>query len=217
MDYDEVGNKPSFPVTIAIYPLRLQALLGAQAELAANPEIRRARWDGLAARGLRAQLRTGSLLTGQIFVAFDFFPNAPPAHIDWTRNPPALPTIPSLMEEVQQSVVNIVQKIDKMPLEQIGMDVRQSLGTLNRTLTSTDKLVKGFESELTPSVKATLNDARKTLQSADQVLTADSPVMYETRELIRELNKTALSLRELTDYLDRHPEALIRGKKGGGQ
>jgi len=216
MEYDKVTDKPSFPVTIAIYPLRLQALLGGQAEIANDPEVRRAKWDGLVAKGLRAQLRTGSLLTGQIFVAFDFFTNAPAAQINWTRNPPALPTIPSVLEEVQQSVVNIVHKIDKMPLEQIGLNLRQSLATLDRTLTSTDKLVKGFESEVTPSVKATLKEARKTLHSADQVLTADSPFMYETQELIRELSKTARSLRELTDYLDRHPEALIRGKKGGG-
>src|SRR5262249_1741523 len=153
-------------------------------------EALRARWDAMVARGFRAQLRSGSILTGQMYVAIDFFPNAPKAEIDWTRNPPVLPTIPSTLEEVQQSVVNIVHKIDNMPLDEIGIDLGQSLGTLNRTLTSTDKLVKGFDSDITPAVRATLADARKTLQSANKTLSADSPLLYETQELMRELNKT---------------------------
>ena len=45
-------------------------------------------------RGLRAQLRSGNLLTGQLFVAFDFFPNAPKAKIDWSREPVELPVMP---------------------------------------------------------------------------------------------------------------------------
>jgi len=217
MEYDEVRSRASFPVTVAIYPLRMQALMSGGVELAKDESVRRIRWDGLIARGLRGQLRTGSLLTGQIYVAMDFFPNAPQAQIDWTRTPPALPTIPSALEQVQESLVSIIHKIDKMPLDQIGIDLRQSIGTLNRTLNSADKFVKGFDAEITPAAKATLENARKTLQKADRALAADSPLMYETQELLRELNKTAQSLRELTDYLERHPETLIRGKKEGRQ
>jgi paraquat-inducible protein B len=182
-----------------------------------DEESRRARWDVMVARGLRGQLKTGNLLTGQLYVDLDFLPGEPEAAIDWTHTPPVLPTAPGGLEELQTSISSIVRKIDKMPLEEIGVDLRKSVATLNRTLDSTDKLMKGFGADVTPAVKATLQDARKTLQTADQALSADSPLMYETRELVRELNKTAQSLRELTDYLERHPEALIRGKKVGGQ
>ena len=216
-EYDDVRSKASFPVTVAIYPMRLQALMTGAIEVTNDESVRRARWDGLITRGLRAQLKIGSLLTGQLYVAVDFFPHAPKAQIDWERNPPALPTIPSALQEIQESLVSIVQKIDKMPLDQIGIDLRQSIGTLTRTLNSADKLVKGFDAEITPAAKATLENARKTFQKADRALAADSPLMYETQELLRELNKTAESLRELTDYLERHPEALIRGKKEGRQ
>ena len=49
--------------------------------------------DTLIAHGVRAQLRTGNLLTGALYVAFDFFPNAPPASVDWSQKPVQLPTI----------------------------------------------------------------------------------------------------------------------------
>lgn len=218
LEYDLVRNKPSFPVGLAIYPMRLQSLMTGPVDERMNmEEVRRTRWSALVARGLRAQLKTGNLLTGQVYIELGFFPNAPKAEIDWSSTPPRFPTAPSTLQAVQESLVSIVHKIDKMPLDQIGIDLRQSLGTLNRTLTSTDKLVKGFDSDITPAVRAILQDARRTVQSANKTLSADSPLMYETQELVRELNKTAQSLRELTDYLERHPEALIQGKKAGRQ
>ena len=54
-------------------------------------------------RGLRAQLRSGSLLTGQLFVAFDYFPDAPKAKVDWSQDPPELPVVPSTIPDSRPS------------------------------------------------------------------------------------------------------------------
>jgi paraquat-inducible protein B len=64
-----------------------------------------------------------------------------------------------------------------------------------------------------PEAQATLAEARTTLDAAKQTLSADAPLQQDLREALREMGKAAQSLRDLTDYLDRHPESLIRGKQ----
>ena len=57
--------------------------------------------NALMARGMRAQLRTGNLLTGQLYVALDFFPDAPRAKINWSRTPPEVPTTPGSLKDLR--------------------------------------------------------------------------------------------------------------------
>lgn len=207
-----------FPVTVDIYPERLLSMMRMELKNVRSDEAsRRARWDIMVTKGLRAQLKTGSLLTGQLYVEIDFFPDAPPAQIDWTKNPPVVPTVEGGLEQLQATLASIAKKIDKMPLTEIGTDIRQNLTTLNRTLNDADKLVKRLDTEVTPTVKSALEEARATLKSAERTFASDSPLQYETQETLRELKRTAQSLRLMAEYLERHPEALIRGKKEGGQ
>jgi paraquat-inducible protein B len=62
-------------------------------------------------------------------------------------------------------------------------------------------------------VRKTLEEARKTLGGANQVLSGDAPVQMDLRETMREVSRAAQSLRVLGDYLEQHPESLIRGKR----
>ena len=57
----------------------------------------------LVENGLRAQLKSGNLLTGQLYVALDFFPKAAKARVNWAANPPQFPTAPGSMAELQAS------------------------------------------------------------------------------------------------------------------
>ncbi len=71
-----------------------------------------------------------------------------------------------------------------------------------------------------PEGAKTLEDLRTTLGSADRVLRntdstlfgKDSPAPQDLRDMLQELTRTARSVRVLVDYLERHPEILIRGK-----
>jgi paraquat-inducible protein B len=76
--------------------------------------------DILVEKGLRAQLQSGSLLTGQLLIGLDIHEDAPPAKINWEGLYPELPTIPTAMEEIKGGVTRIVEKLDTIPLEQIG-------------------------------------------------------------------------------------------------
>jgi paraquat-inducible protein B len=215
VEMNEAGDGFRFPVTVAIYPMRLMALTkGDQfSNLKQDEASRRARWDQMVHKGLRGQLKSGNVLTGQLYVNMDFFPDAPPAPIDWTNSPPALPTMAGGLQALERSVASILAKVDKMPIEEIGTDLRQNLASLNRTLISADKLVKRLDAEVTPEAKSTLEEARKTLKTVERTMAADAPLQQDLRTSLRELSKTAQSLRELTELLGRQPESLIRGKK----
>src|SRR5436309_2060878 len=206
VELDDASKTIHFPVELAVYPERLRSMN--RVSLAKpTPAERKARMDGLVEAGLRAQLRTGSLLTGQLFVAFDFFPNAPKAKIDWTKTPPEIPTEPSGLQELQIMLAGLSKKLEKVPFDKIGADLQQMLQ-------SASSLVKRLDTEVAPEARATLAEARKTLGIAERSLKSDAPLQQDAREALREVGRAAQAMRVLADYLERHPEALIRGKKG---
>jgi paraquat-inducible protein B len=213
IEYREESNSAKFPVEVALYPGRLRAMFRGGGAAAPTPAEQKARFEGVVETGFRAQIRTGSLLTGQLYIALDNFPNAAPAKIDWTKNPPVFPTEPGTMKELQATLTNLSKKLENMPIEQISGDLRQALQSMNRTLVSADQAVKRLDKEVSPAAKATLEDARRMLNTADRTLASDAPLQQDLRTSLRELTRAAQSLRELTDLLERQPESLIRGKK----
>jgi paraquat-inducible protein B len=168
--------------------------------------------DILVEKGLRAQLKTGSLLTGQLFVDMDIHPGAPPQKIVYGERYIEFPTVPTPMEEITNDVTRIVEKLAKLPLEQIGDDLRDTMQHVSKTTERLETLVKNLDTEVAPAVNATLEQTQKTLTKVDSLLNATSPMGYEMKQALAELGEAARSLRSLSDYLERHPEALIKGK-----
>ena len=171
-------------------------------------------------RGLRAQLKTGSFITGELYVAFEYFPSAPKAKIDWTKDPLELPVVPGGLANLEAKLSSILTKIDGMPLDAIAGDVKNALVTLNQTLKDADTLVNSVNTQLVPEGTKTLVEARKAIASADRALqnadstlfSKDSPAPQDLRDALQEMTRAARSVRVLVDYLERHPEILIRGK-----
>jgi paraquat-inducible protein B len=189
----------SVPVIIRLDPQRLGVRVVEGTPGADLDRIRHRLIDALVAHGVRAQLRTGNLLTGAAFVALDFFPNAPPATVDWSKTPVELPTIPGQLETMESKVTNIVNKIDKMPLQQIGDELRKTIADLDQTVVS---------------ARGTLVSARGTLDNASNLTGPNSVQIQQLDSTLQEVSRAARALRVLADYLERHPEALVRGKKG---
>ena len=90
--------------------------------------------------------------------------------------------------------------------------MRTALATLNKTLVSAEELTRTLNNDVSPEITAAMKDARKTINSAEQTLSQDSPLQQDMREAMREITRAAGSVRVLTDYLERHPESLLRGK-----
>ena len=171
-------------------------------------------------RGLRAQLRTGSLLTGQLYVAFDYFPKAPKATIVTRKGVSELPVVASGLVDLEAKLSSILDKIDRTPIEEIGAALRKDLESLDATLAGAQKLVTRVDTELVPSIKTDLDALRntlgameRTLKNADAMLLGpDAPAQQELRDALVEFTRAARSMRVFLDYLERHPEAPIRGK-----
>jgi paraquat-inducible protein B len=196
----------------------------------------------VAEMGLRAQLRSASLISGQLFVALDYFPDAPEAKIDWKRTPPAFPVVPGEMENLLANLRSLLGKLDKVPVEEIGNDARKaisaldrtlvrlegetlpeakkSLETLDRTLQSANRTLERVDGEIVPEAKKTLEELRRAIASAERVMSntdntflgPDAPGRQELRDALREIARAARAVRGLADYLERNPNALIRGK-----
>jgi paraquat-inducible protein B len=214
-------------VLITFFPDRLIAQLSPKEQAAGKimtemtPEARlRMMRRIVEEQGLRAQLQTGSLLTGQLFVAFEYFPNAPKVKIDWTRDPLELPVVPGAFANIQAKLNSILTKIDNMPLDAIGIDVKNALATLDQTLKDADTLLKGIDAKWVPEGAKTIEDLRRAINSADGVLknadstlfSKESPAPQDLRDTLQEVTRAARSVRVLVDYLERHPEIFIRGK-----
>ena len=184
--------KFSAPVTIDLDAQRLGVHFEDLPPGADLKTLRRELIDRLVAGGVRAQLRSGNILTGAQYVSFDVFPDADPVKVDWSQNPVRLPTIPGDLETLEARVNKIIKKLDELPLKEIGQDVRKTIAELDKTLAS----------------------ARTTLDNADKLIQPDSLLGAELGSTLDEVKRAARGLRVLADYLERHPEALIRGKTG---
>ena len=167
--------------------------------------------------GVRAQLKTGNLLTGQLFVSLDFYPRAKPATINWDSRPPEFPTIPGSLVGVEENIVAISNRLAKVPFDAIGQDLRGSLESLNRTLANVGQLATNVDRDVTPELKQAIADMRQAVAAIDRNLAESAPLKQDVREALREISRAAASLRNLTEYLEQHPEALIRGKPEGKQ
>jgi paraquat-inducible protein B len=215
-------------VLITFFPDQLIARINARQQVANAKALLELNAEGrlkllrqmVEERGLRAQLKTGSYLTGELYVAFEYMPNAPKVKLDWSQDPQELPVIAGGFAQIEAKLSSILTKVDNMPLDAIGSEVKDALASLTQTLKDADVLVKRLDAKLVPDLTKTLEDVRTAVGSADRVLKntdatlfgKDSPAPQDLRDTLQEVTRAARSVRVLVDYLERHPEMLIRGK-----
>jgi paraquat-inducible protein B len=192
-EIDEKTSQFNVDVIIRLDPLAMGIHYVSGSPVPLDPAAQRKLVDDLVSRGVRAQLRSGSLLTGALYVAIDTVPNPPPATIDWSKTPVRFPTVPGEVEALEVSVADIIKKLDQVPFQGIGEDLRKAIGELDQTLVT----------------------ARGTLESANKMIEPNSQLDQQLDNTLQEVSRAARGLRVLADYLERHPEALLRGKQGG--
>ncbi|MFH1991687.1 MAG: MlaD family protein [Pseudomonadota bacterium] len=223
MEFSMKNKAIRIPVLIEIEPERI-TVIGEQPK----DEDRLKITEHLVSKGLRAQLKMGNLLTGQMFIELDMQPNAPPQSIVWSGEYPELPTMPTPIETIATGLARLIDRLDKLPIEQIGQDLQdavqgtgrlvnspelqKALHSLNEALKQVNELAANLNTDTAPAVGTTLEQTRKTLAAVEKVLGSDSSLNQEARRALEELAAAAGAIRTLADYLERHPEALLRGK-----
>jgi paraquat-inducible protein B len=199
--FDAKAAEFSVPVTVSVDPMRfgVKFLNFPKSEDAAASHRRV--MDTLVSRGLRAELKTGNLISGSLLVAINFFPDEPPATLDWSRDPVQLPTMSGKVEAIEDSVTSLLKNLNKTAIGVQG------------TLTNADGLLQNLDKTL-GTTRGTLTNADTLIGSVNQLIEPNSVLDTELNILLQQGGDAARALRVLADYLERHPEALIHGKSG---
>ena len=214
LQYD--AQRKRFPVEVVadIYPMRLGPVRAALIREAGGGDA--VVLQKLVASGLRGQLRTGNLLTGQLYVALDFVPGPPLAATLAADGTLRLPTVPGTLNELQPQIAEIVHKISKIPFDEIGRNLNTTLSSassaINRLTPEAQQALAEVQKTLVGAQK-TLAGAQSTFDSLDRnLIDSNAPIQRNLDETLQELQRTSRALRVLSDYLQQHPESLLRGK-----
>jgi len=223
LEYDTIKKSFEIPVLIVIEPERVSIKKDKSSKNSGNMI------DYWVAKGLCAQLRSGNLVTGQQFVSLDFFPDtvafAPVSHDDIY---PVIPTLPTQFEEIGLKVSHLIAKLDKLPIDQIGNDLRDTIHGAKRVINSPEivktlhaiqpaikeiqDLTDHLRTQTTPEMDAVLKQAQQSLANFQAVIEKDSPLQYHMKDVLGELSDAARSLRILAEFLESHPESIVMGK-----
>ncbi|WP_448950007.1 PqiB family protein [Labrys neptuniae] len=235
LQYDVAKNAPRAPVLIEIEPQRIQ-VVGATGAIDPQAVLK-----ALVAKGLRAEIKTSNYLTGQSVVSLDIDPKAAPAELGTGDAYPIIPTNPNQFDSALRSVNDILDRISKLPLDKLvlqandtmksfqdlaaGPEIKESLTSLAAALTSARELINQAKTDLGPALQKlqpTLDTAQQsmkrintTLGSFDQGYGASSSFKRDLTRLMSQVDDAVRSIRVLTDYMQQHPESLIRGKTRG--
>ena len=268
LEIDQKATRISKPVVIEIDPAVLLDPSGRPLQAAATLNERRQNAKRLIDAGLKAQLQTQSLLTGLLYVEFNFHRDKPLILTGLNYNDlPELPSIPSTEDQLKNTADEILTKVRQLPIEDIVKDLAVTLkefrdiatsdelkknrAALTKTLDETEKLVANMNRNLEPLIKnmngtvtdtrvmvkdftrdmrpvlistekalnnatAALNTATGVLQESKhtlgsvEALTAPDAPLWQSLDAIRD---AAQSTKDLTDYLQRHPDSIIYGKE----
>ena len=165
----------------------------------------------LVERGLRARLQTGNLLTGQLFIELDLFPDARPAQVDFSGEFPEVPTLPRPLAGITSSVTRLLEQLEELPLKQTVKDLDALVVSVNTLVARMDKEMPA----LARDSRATLQAAAQTLSALEGIASKDGEIGNQLYNTLRELQSAARSIRVMSEYLERHPEALLKGKDAG--
>ncbi len=236
LQYDVTKNAPRAPVLIEIEPQRVQ-VVGATGPIDPETVLK-----SLVAKGLRAEIKTSNYLTGQSVVSLDIDPKAAPAQLGTGDAYPVIPTNPNQFDSALRSVNDILDRISKLPLDKLvlqandtmksfqdlaaGPEIKESLRSLAGALTSARELIDKAKTDLAPAMQRlqpvldtaqqSMKRINSTLGSFDQGYGGSSSFKRDLTRLMSQVDDAVRSIRVLTDYMQQHPESLIRGKTGGG-
>jgi len=189
-------------------------------------------FDGLVERGLRAQLQLQSVVTGQLMVELDFYPDTPAHLIGQHKQYQEIPSIPSMTEELTKTLANIpfeelinkiIAAVDGIERIVSSPEIIKTMHSMKETMKEAHLLMSSVEEKIEPlsanlgetalATRKVMERADKTLLVVEEILADNSAPRSELKEALDEFTGAARAIRLLADYLERHPEALLKGKR----
>ena len=218
-DYSPLADDSRIPVLIELDPslLRREA-----AEKISKPDSEYLK-DAVQ-RGLRAALKTGSLLTGALYVDLDYYKYPMPAELSTVGEFSSIPTISSGLAQLETKLGAILDKIEQLPLEDAMRKIAAAADEAATTAAESRKALK--EIELTAaSLTRTLDspefaklpkDLRGTLAALEKSVASIGPDGAIQGDLLRTLDELRAALRavnQVSTAIDENPDSLIFGRE----
>jgi paraquat-inducible protein B len=227
-------------------------------------DLRYTFFQRMVAKGLKAQLRMKSLITGQLYIAIDFYPEKPIQLMGLDTRYPEIPTVASASDvlmatleqvplaEISKNLLKVSEGVERIVN---SPQTRDSLKNMNESINQLNSLIRKVDAEVRPVAKSirsatdaalgafsqaektlafnegvpgkfaeslqvtlekvgtTLEEMRGAIASYETIAKQNANIGYDVGKTLREIEAAARSIRSLTDYLERHPEALVKGKK----
>jgi len=206
LDFDIVRSKFFTSVNATLYPERLGAVYRDMNMSRRSVEQLTDSLALMTRRGMRAQLRTANILTGQLYIVLEDFPNAPKIDPPKSEVPFKMPTLASDdLDKLQQQVASIVNKLDKIPFESIGNEVNEMIKQIKVLSVTLDKSV-------VPKLASTLTQVELAVKNLNGLIAPGSPMTASTEAMLEDLRRSLRSLRGLTDSLQTQPDSIITGR-----
>jgi paraquat-inducible protein B len=241
LQFDPSGTSPRVAVNFEVQP---KTLADPAAPMSQQPDpVQIAR--RLVRKGLRVGLTTANFLTGQLVLQLVFVPNAPAADVRVENGVIVLPSQAGGLDSITVGLTDIVQKLEALPLDQIaanlngtlqavhdvaaGPELKQTLQSMAASMTSINDFMHRLDQGATPALKrlpqiaqslqTALDRANRLLGSTEAGYGQNSEFNRDLQRLLDQVSDTARSVRLLANYLDQHPDALLRGRavQSGGR
>ena len=204
-------------------------------------------FDSMIQRGMRAQLRTESLLTGLLYIDLDVHPGAPLNLVIEPGSGPyrEIPTVPTNLEAVQEQATKAIAKFEQIDFQALATSItmaansinnlagspslkatlnslRDATANLNKTIISIHEAVNNANSKINPlmaslqknsqEADSTMRQTRAALVDLQSTLDPASPLAVNLNRALDQMTETMRSVGELSDYLQRNPASLVRGR-----
>jgi paraquat-inducible protein B len=207
VSFSLVGNEETaefkIPILIKVEPERFTLEKGEQPK---GNDVNVPVFMKLLQKGLRAQLKSGNLLTGELFIDFNFYRNLPFIKPKQEYGYYVIPSVPTELASLKSNAQTILQHIATIPFEEIGKEMKGLIQDLRtKTIPKVDSSVE--------SVNRLVKDTNKMMNTARaNYMDSTAEINRKLLKLLDEMTRTTKSIKHLTDYLERHPESLIKGK-----
>jgi paraquat-inducible protein B len=235
LEHDWKHNQMKIPVKIEVESERIRQLIK-------NKKTPKDALEIMVHQGLRAQLKTGNLITGSLYVGLDFFKTASPASLVVHDNIIEIPTIQTTLDELTGNLTALLERLSKIPLEEIGTEAittlksldkasrsfketgdgiseivssnafKEAIHSLNLSLDQIQRLTSKMKQELPAAVNTVSKQTITTLSEIEKLTAPDSSLVFELKRALKEFTGAAQAISRLADHLERHPESILQGK-----
>ncbi|EKO3536451.1 intermembrane transport protein PqiB [Vibrio fluvialis] len=167
-------------------------------------------------KGLRGTLKTGSLITGALYIDTDFYPDAEKYVPSEYLGLDVFPTMPGGFAQVQKQVNDFLNKVNRLPMEDTLDSLNKTLRTSERTFASTERMANSINNLLnqneTQQIPADIRQSLQRLQSTLDGYGPNSAIYNDMESVLKELEKVMNELKPVLRQLNDKPNSLVFGE-----